>query len=179
MSELFVKCPACDKKERHSIITHKGKEAVVKCSRCGALHYAQAKEGKAELMLVISKGGKAFKEFKVFDPAEMIKVGQTVTHRKRYEVRAIEDHEGGRVAESKASDARALSLAPYTKKLSISVHADGTTKAYSVELPKDAVVKKGDVIRGLRITEISTAEGEVDEAKAGGILAMRGEKSNR
>jgi len=173
--ELFVKCPACDKKERHSIITHKGKEAVVKCSRCGALHYAQAKEGKAELMLVISKGGKVSKGFMSFDPSEKITVGQVIARGKtRYEVRAIEDHEGGRVPESKASDARAIWLAPYTKKLSISVHLEGKTKAYSVELPKDMVVRKGNIVKGLRITEISTARGEVEEVEVNRILGMRG-----
>jgi uncharacterized Zn finger protein len=181
MDELLVKCPACRKSQRHTILRFKEKNlAIAKCSKCGALHYVKPEKKESGLMLMISKGGVVQKACKKFAKNKSLRKGEIVEYKKvRYEIRSIEDTEGGHAEKLKASDARNIYLVPYTKKLSVSVHeADGTTKAYTTEKPKDEKISLGDKIklekRKVEITRISSLNGDVKKAKVTDILALTG-----
>ena len=181
MDELLAKCPACGKSQRHTILRFKEEGlAIAKCSKCGALHHVKPRTREPGIMLMISKGGIVQKACKKFAKNKSLRKGETIEYRKaRYEIRSIEDKDGGHSEKLRASDARNIYLVPYTKKLSVSVHeADGTTKAYAVEKPKDEKISLGDEIklekRKVEITRISSLNGETKKAKAADILALTG-----
>jgi uncharacterized Zn finger protein len=134
-------------------------------------------------MLMISRDGLTEKVSKKFAKTKIFKIGEILEFKKsRYEVRSIEDHEGGHSTKLRASEARNVYMVPYTKKISVSVHeADGTTKAYKIELPKDQVIKLRDKIklgkRKAEVIRLSSLSGETKKSKAGGILALTAKPS--
>ncbi len=186
MDELYADCPACEKKQLHKIIRFKeGGLAIAKCAKCGSLHHIEAKKklspkGKVEVLLVIPKSGKASKEFKKFPQKEKLKKGAVIAFKKkRYEVRAIECHDNERPDSCAASEVRALWLAPYAKKVSISVHSEGKTSSYGAELEKDFEIKVGGIIKSgkkrIEITHILSGQKELKKAKAAYAVSLYGE----
>lgn len=181
MDELFLKCPACQNQQRHIILRSKEKGlAIVKCSKCGSLHHAKQSKGAYGVMLVISKNGISSKFFKKFTGRKSLRNGEVLVYnKKRYEIRSIEDKDGGHPEKLTASSARAVYLVPYTKKLSVSVHQkDGKTAVYKIEEPKDNLIKLGDFLRlgkkKVEIVRISSLNGDVKKAKVADILALWG-----
>ncbi len=180
MDEFFVNCPACLSKQRHTVLGLKEKGlAIVKCSRCGCLHHAKPEKKESSVMLMISREGIVQKVLKKFAKNKILKKGGVVEHnKKRYEVRSIEDKDGGHSEKLSASEARNVYLVPYTKKISVSVHEDGATKAYKIEEPKDSVIKLGDMIKvekkKIEVTRVSSLTGDVKKSKVADILALTG-----
>jgi len=185
MDELYADCPACEKKQLHKIIRFKEHGlAIAKCVKCGSLHHIEAREkpspkGKVEVLLVIPKGGEASKEFMKFSPKEKLKKGAVIEFkRKRYEVRAIECHDNERRDSCVALDVRAVWVAPYTKKISVSVHIEGKTVSYPIEYAKDKLLKLGEKVRSdkksIEVTKILTKKGESKSAKVEDILSLYG-----
>lgn len=179
MDEFYAKCPSCQKRQRQEVLRLKeGGMAIVKCSCCGTLHYAKPVRDEPGVMLMISKGGIVQKAFKKFATADVLKKGGVVEYRDtRYEIKSVESKDGKHLDSMRALDARNVYLAPFTKKISISVHqADGKTASYKIEKGKDEEIKLGDRIKigkkDIEATRISIPGGEAKKAKVADILAL-------
>ncbi|MBN2517269.1 MAG: hypothetical protein JXB14_00330 [Candidatus Altiarchaeota archaeon] len=183
MDEIYVKCPACNKKQRHKIIRVKDPErglAICKCTKCGSLSYSKIKKESLEIMLILSEGGKAKKRFEKFPVGAKFKKGDCLKLKdERFEIRSIESNEGGRLEEGGIEQVRTIWIAPYTKQLSISVHQKGgSTVAYRITKGKDERIKKGDVLelegKKVEVTRIMGDSGDKEQEGVSRILALHG-----
>jgi len=183
MNELFVKCPACNKKQRHKILRIKDTErglAICKCTKCGSLSYTQTKKKEVEIMLILSDKGRAKKKFKKFPANTRLKVGGCVqVNGQKFEIRSIENQDGERIENTEVELARTMWIAPYTKQLSISVHEKGgKTTAYKIVKGKDEEISAGDVIeikkKKIEVTKILGKKSEMKRGRVSDILSLHG-----
>ena len=183
MNELYVKCPACNKKQRHKILRIKDAErgiAICKCTKCGSLSYSRTKAKDVEVMLILSEGGKAKKKFKKFPLHTGLRKGGSIqVGDQKFEIRSIEGEDGERVEKTEVELARTIWIAPYTKQLSISVHQKGgKTIAYKVVKDKDEEIATGDIIeignKKIEISKILEKRGEMKKGRVSDILSLHG-----
>jgi len=184
MVELYAKCPICQKKERHSIISVKSEDkAVCKCENCGGLHYEKISDcDERELKVILSLGGESKQLFKEFNKKRTLNKGEVLEIQDlKVEIREIETCESKRNPQAKVENIRTIWVIPYSKKIKISVHdGEGETKAYKIEKEKDTKLKLGDVIqcgdKKIKISRISTNDGEKEEEIVGDVLGLVGEE---
>jgi|GEM_PF-2255049 len=180
VSERYARCPACEAKTRHKVLRVKKDDEIIKCSKCGALQYAKGDGDEKEVMLLLSKAGKALKKFKKFESKKKFKKGDVIGFSKKdYEIRSIEDESGQRVEECSVKDARTIWLVPFEKTLSISIYDEGKdTASKKVTFAKDAEVEVGQKLKAgrkeVKITAILTRGGEKKKERVEDILALQG-----